>query len=493
MSSFFPATLPLVVFMVCLLSKRGPIISSIAGIVTVILVVLFYGNAYVLTFNTFAHRDLPVIFILTLSVALIVFPGNIMNALLKQVGIIREIGTTIKTIEMPTLNIAAIAVLGIAPTLESLTGFGLQLFFTVPLLMQIFSLRKAIALSLLSMNIMPWGGLGLTTLVGAQIASIPFAQLSYQTSLMSFLVFPVIGCLIYFIGRESRSIKFYQMLFPVFCGFLLSLSLVFYNFYGMTAMAGVYAGITVVVIGLAVEFLLNKKTLPSLVKAKKALFLSFSPYIILMVLVTIAKIKVIDRYLADLVVAKSGNVEFSVFTSPGIFILLTILSLCVLSQRFRKGGYFISEGVKRALYPATGTLMFISFAQIQSSSGILKALASGVSNFSLTESTFLSPLLGMISGYTTGSSVGGNALFMGLQSQIGSFFDKKLLFSAIQNASAGHSICMSVPDILLILSIAQVANDQASGHRNWIIQRSLVYALLIYLTLTATFYLRMHV
>ena len=133
--------------------------------------------------------------------------------------------------------------------------------------------------------------------------------------------------------------------------------------------------------------------------------------------------------------------------------------------------------------------MFVAFAQIQRSSGILKALASKGSDLSLTENIFISPLVGMLSGYTTGSNVGGNVLFMSLQSEIGSYFDERLLFAAIQNSSAGHAVFMSVPIILLTFSIAQVAAEETSAYRNWLIRRTLLCAPFIYFALIAAFYI----
>ena len=132
--------------------------------------------------------------------------------------------------------------------------------------------------------------------------------------------------------------------------------------------------------------------------------------------------------------------------------------------------------------------MFVAFAQIQRSTGILKTLASIGSELSLTKNIFISPFIGMISGYTTGSNVGGNVLFISLQSEIGSYFDEKLLFAAIQNSSAGHAVFMSLPIILLTFSITQIAAEEAAQHRNWLIRHALLYAPFIYFALTTAFY-----
>ena len=65
---------------------------------------------------------------------------------------------------------AILIVVGLAPALESMTGFGISLLVTIPLVMAFAPRQKALRLSLLSMNIMPWGTLALATTVGAQLS-----------------------------------------------------------------------------------------------------------------------------------------------------------------------------------------------------------------------------------------------------------------------------------------------------------------------------------
>ncbi|WGK68875.1 L-lactate permease [Candidatus Haliotispira prima] len=491
MDNLFPASLPLVVFMAFLISKRGAIVSSIAGILTALFITYFYSADYQIDLDMVIVRDLPVVLILTLSSALVIFPGQIMNSLLKQAGIIKEIGKSIEAIKISKLKLASIIVLGMAPALESLTGFGVSLFFTVPVLMQLFSLRKALILSLLSMNIMPWGTLALATLIGSQITELSFAELSCRTSLTSFLVFPTIGFFIYFICKKDGSLQLGQVLYPIIAGLLLSSFLVFYNVYAASELAGVYSGISVAIAGFVVEFVFNRKAFSNPAYSKKATLRLFSPYIILILLIAISRIEVIHYYLHNFFIVKNGDIRFSIFTSPGFFILITIICLYIFSRTFRKGNTFFFEGIKKAFYPVTGILLFVIFARIQRSSGILKALASNGSDLSLTENIFISPLIGMISGYTTGSNVGGNVLFMSLQSEMGTYFNEKLSFAAIQNSSAGHAVFMSIPIILLTFSIAQVATKEAVIHRNWLIRRTLLYAPFLYFALTAAFYIVM--
>ena len=62
-------------------------------------------------------------------------------------------------------NKALILLLGFLPAVESLTGFGVSLFLGVPIFLKLFPQKKALKLSVLGMNIMPWGTLALATII----------------------------------------------------------------------------------------------------------------------------------------------------------------------------------------------------------------------------------------------------------------------------------------------------------------------------------------
>ncbi len=489
----FPS-LPLIALMASLLLKRGAIVSSIIGSLAV-LAVIFYGDRYALNIDSVIITDLPIVFILTCSVALVIIPGQILNVLLQASGVIKEIGARIETIKLPPVKMASVIVLGVAPALESMTGFGVSLFFTVPVLAQLFSLRKALILSLLGMNIMPWGTLALATLIGSQIAGLPFERLAVMTSVTSFAVFPTIGFLIFLICREGEgSAKAYSgLLYPLLSGIVLSGCLVFYNAFATAELAGVYAGLTTTLLILLFELLRSGRSLLSgFIYTRPSLLHLFAPYLLLIALIGLSRITFVYEALQNLFSIENQNVKLFVFTSPGVFIFLTVLCLFAFSKKYRRHFHAFQHGLKRSVYPVAGIMMFVVFAQLHRASGIFQDIASRLINLQPSEITFIAPLLGLLSGYTTGSNVGGNALFMSLQSETGSYFDRQLLFAALQNSSAGHAVFMSLPIILLALSIANIAktddNESVQSQQTWLVRRTLMYAPFIYAALVIPFY-----
>ncbi|PRC94210.1 hypothetical protein [Solimicrobium silvestre] len=97
---------------------------------------------------------------------------------------------------------------------------------------------------------------------------------------------------------------------------------------------------------------------------------------------------------------------------------------------------------------------------------------------------------GLISGYLTGSSVGGNAPMMTMQSTIGSGIGKPLFFAALQNSSAGHAVFASMPIILLILAISGGARqgEESDLVRYGLLMVGLVAIVIVLTAMVLVFY-----
>ena len=500
MDAFLPA-LPLLVLITALVLKRGAVVSSLLGSAAV-LAVIWLDRRYALDFAAALSTDLPVVLILTLSVALVIVPGQILNALLQASGTLAAIGARIESLRLSRVKMASILILGVAPMLESLTGFGVSLFFTVPVLVRLFSLKKALLLSLLSMNIMPWGTLALATSVGAQLSGAPLRELAVMSSWTSFAVFPALGLLIFVICREKNSRSTPDLLYPLLAGGVLSCCLVFYNAFATPELAGVCAGFTTAALALLAEILRRG---PGLLAAPAAagvgetrgtqpLWRLLAPYLALIALIGLSRIAAVNGALQRLFSLESGGVQLFVFTSPGVFIFLTVLLMRAWSAAYRGHPGVFLGGVMRAAYPVAGIMLFVVFAQLHRASGLFEDLAARLVALSASEITFAAPLLGMLSGYATGSNVGGNALFMALQSDAGRHFEHALVFAALQNSASGHAVFLSLPIILLTLSIAAAGSGDADRSRvhacqTWLIRRALLCAPLIYAALVIPFHL----
>lgn len=85
--------------------------------------------------------------------------------------------------------------------------------------------------------------------------------------------------------------------------------------------------------------------------------------------------------------------------------------------------------------------------------GFLAGLMQLLAGLSPTAATSLVALFGALSGYMTGSNVGGNAIFMPAIAMLPE--SSRLLLAAVQNSSAGHAALGSLSVVMLILGLAK--------------------------------------
>jgi lactate permease len=83
-----------------------------------------------------------------------------------------------------------------------------------------------------------------------------------------------------------------------------------------------------------------------------------------------------------------------------------------------------------------------------------------LAGLSPSAATSLVALLGALSGYMTGSNVGGNAIFMPAIAMLPE--SSRLLLAAVQNSAAGHAALGSLSIVMLILGLAKTQAKEES-------------------------------
>ncbi|MGI9310958.1 MAG: L-lactate permease [bacterium] len=440
--------LPLLLVFALLLLGRGPIVACGSGIAAIALLAAMTGASVPLaTMPPAAARTA----ILAMSAAVVIFAGQYLNLLLQRNGTIAELSRRIEALPMDKSLKTLLIVLGVAPAVESLTGFGVSLFLCVPLLLSLYPPHQAARVALLGMNIMPWGTLGLATLVGAGLAQLAPQTLGVHTALTSALVFPTIGVLTALvIDRSARVIGIALTL-----GALLAAQLVLYNHILSVELAGVLAGLGTAATGALGCGALSKTAGGA---ARAGWMKAVRPYVILLALIALARGSYPwwSEFSAAVALVGGGNdgdgeVRFEWMTSPAVFLAATALYVRHAdSLRVR-----FAEVWAKSARPVISIALFLLLAQAMQVSGLLGGMVDALLGVAGARGHWLSPALGMLSGYITGSNLGANALMMSVQSQLGAQFGDAALFSAIQNSGGGHAVFASLPIIVLVASIAK--------------------------------------
>ena len=183
----------LLVMSMLMVLRRPPVQAAMAG-TALVAVLWFAGAANVWQGATLvaAGQDTAVLF---LSTAFVIVPGMAFVILIERMGVNLALSQWVQALGLNRAQLVVFIVLGLAPLLEAMTGFGVSLIATVPLLLSLFERRTALRIALAGMGIMPWGTLGLATVVGASLAHVPAAKLAANSALTSSLVFLGLGAM----------------------------------------------------------------------------------------------------------------------------------------------------------------------------------------------------------------------------------------------------------------------------------------------------------
>ncbi|MFC4375514.1 L-lactate permease [Nocardia halotolerans] len=392
--------------------------------------------------------------LLTADAGLVIVPGLLLNEIMKRTGAHAEIVGWIEGWPVSAGTAALILTTGFAPALESITGFGVSLLVTVPVLLQLLPRAKALTASLLSLTIMPWGTAGLATTVAADLSGLPVAEVGVRSALYSFAIFPIFAVLVACVvaaPAERRRVT----TIGAGLGLLFSTTLLGMNAIALVPLAGVTAGVVTGVTGYLV--LVGRRSMVTVgapadhdVGGRAVPWRALGPFIA--VVVSILVVRAVDAVTGwgSLVAVHVDRVSFEPLLSPGLALLVVALVAgSAVLDRSSVAGTALGSW-----QPLVALFGFAATAQLMNHSGAVGELAELVGRAGVTGFIVFVPLLAVLTGYLVGSNTGANALMVLAQHGIGAEFDAGAQAVALQNSGAGHALFASVPETLLVLAVA---------------------------------------
>ena len=410
-----------------------------AGASLVTAVVLVVAGAFLPPHAGMAAEALQDAGLLTVLVAATLVPGVFFIEATRRMQAPVAISHVVEMLRLPVPQATVLIAVGLGVLVESLTGMGVSLLLTVPMLVLLLPRTAAIGAALVGMSLMPWGALALAGTVGATLASIEPREFGLAIWGFSGVVAAGLPLLATWIaGGRSRA----DILTAVACGFVL---------WAATGLASALIGMPLAGVagGLAVMALLafRAERSPALSAALRAPALR--PYAVLIAAVTLQTLLV--QFLARRGLAPSlttGRVSFAVLTSPGV--ALTVATLLAAGGTVDRS--LMQVVAKRSWRAVASVGLFMLTARLLVSSGAIDALTAAVKGYGPFGALAAVTGLGAIGGFVTGSGVTGNALFLPTAAAAGVSFGAKSIFAAIASAAAGHAAMASLPVAALLLT-----------------------------------------
>lgn len=374
--------------------------------------------------------------------------GLFLYNVLSAAGAIERVSSFLGEVEPDPGGLALVVVVGAAPFFESVTGFGVAVVISAPILLSAgFSPLRAAALASWGQLAVPWGALGVGTVIGADLAGVSFGELSDASAWMSLPLFPVYALAAVALAGGASAVwskAFEAVLVGLACGTGVLLC----SLYVAPELSGVAGGL----------FAVAAFLLPRMRRLREAdvPYRALAPYAILLaLLITASGLDAVEAVL----VAVLGPV----LSGPGTWLLVSAAFAALYFRLGRSEVLGAGGGTFRQWLPVAGAILtFILAGQVVAASGAAALLAGGAAGTLGAAYPVAAPLVGALGGALTGSNAGSNALFMPFQAEAATGGGgSTLTLAALQNVSGSQANLLAPQRVALAATATGLSGREA--------------------------------
>lgn len=389
------------------------------------------------------------------SVLYVLAGGLLLYHVLSRAGAVGEVSDFLARLEPDRTGLALLVVLGAAPFFESVTGFGVAVVISAPILLSAgFSPLKAAALASWGQLAVPWGALGVGTVIGANLSGMSFGELSDASALLSLPLFPLYGLAAVALAGGRRALR-RRGAEAIFVGLAGGTGVLLCSAYLAPELSGAVGALAAVGAFLAPRVSTLRATLSRVRPPLRA----FAPYgFLLCLLVVTSGFPGIERALGSTLGALG-----TLLSSPGTALVLSAAFAGVVF-RLRPGtARPVLKGALAQWLPVAGAILtFVLAGQIVAASGAAALLAGGAAGAMGPAYPAVAPLVGALGGALTGSNAGSNALFMHLQVEAaGSSGSSVGSLAALQNVAGSQANLLAPQRVVLAASATGLLGKEA--------------------------------
>jgi lactate permease len=366
------------------------------------------------------------------QVLYVLFGGLLLYNLLSTGGAVGAVSRFLGRLEPDPVALAAGVVVGVAPFFESVTGFGVAVVISAPILLTAgFTPLRAAVLASWGQCAVPWGALGVGTVIGAHLAGMDFGTLSNASAFLSLPLFPIYGVAAVAIAEGRAGVR-RRGAEAVVLGLVAGSGTLLTSLYLVPELSGAVGGLSASAVFLAQR---HRRLVGAPVRA-------LLPYVFLLaVLSAVNGIGVLRA-----VLEKFGPV----FDGPGLPLLVSgAFAALLLGLRGKEIGAATWRTAAQWLPTAGAVLTFVLAGEVVAGSGAAGLLAKGAEGLG---SFFpaVSPVLAALGGALTGSNAASNALFMPLQVDAARGLEISTgLTAAVQNVAGSHASMLAPQRVVL--------------------------------------------
>ena len=370
------------------------------------------------------------------QVLYVLFGGLLLYNLLSTGGAVEAVSRFLGRLEPDRVALAAGVVVGVAPFFESVTGFGVAVVISAPILLAAgFTPLRAAVLATWGQCAVPWGALGVGTVIGAHLAGMDFGRLSDASAFLSLPLFPVYGVAAVALAGGWTGVR-RRGAEAIVLGLVAGAGTIVTSLYLVPELAGAVGGLAATAV-----FLARRRHRLSGVPVR-----ALVPYAFLLALLAVA------NGIGDLrsLLEQLGPV----FDGPGLPLLISgVFAALLLGLGGDAAGAAVRRTATQWIPTAAAVLTFVLAGEVVAESGAAGLLAGGAEALGVFFPA-VSPVLAALGGALTGSNAASNALFMPLQVEAARGLDvSEELTAAVQNVAGSHA-SMLAPQRMVLAATA---------------------------------------
>jgi lactate permease len=368
------------------------------------------------------------------KVLYVLFGGLLLYNFLSAGGAVDKVSEFLGRLEPEREALALVVVIGAAPFFESVTGFGVAVVISAPILLTAgFSPLRAAVLASWGQCAVPWGALGIGTVIGADLSGTTFGELSDRSAFLSLPLFPVyaVAAVALAGGWEGFRRRGFE---AILLGLVAGAGTLLTSLFLVPELSGALGGLAATATFLGIRF----RRLPGSRIPVRALL----PYAFLLFMLAVANgPSPVRTWLGSL---------GPLFAGPGLALFLSAAFAAFL---LGLGGEPVRSAAWRTVKqwsPTAGAVVtFVLAGQVVAYSGAAAMLATGAVAFGPLYPAAAS-VIGALGGALTGSNAASNALFMPLQVEAARGLGlPEVLVAAIQNVAGSHASMLAPQRVIL--------------------------------------------
>ena len=438
---------------------------------------------------------------LSLFVILIIWGAVLLYNVVEKSGAIKVIGAKMVTVTEDKLLQCLLLAWCFTSLLQGIAGFGVPVAVVAPIMVVMgFSPLTAVAACLIGHSwAISFGSMGSSYYAIQLVTKLPGEVIGPVMALTFALpIFATGFGVAHIYGGMAAVRQGAGTIFPT--GAAMALTLWFMNFIGAAQLASLMAAISGCCVMLAIVLSRRQKALPAAAgepaaKPKMSFHLASAPYYALILISIVLQVKFIKSALAAfawgldypavqtslgyLVKAEKMYAKISFFSHPALILLVSSLfGYWIYTKRSGALPGLLTAAVRdtiaKCLPTSIGIATMVMMALIMNDTGMTLLLAQGVAQVFGGFFPFVSPFVGVLGSFITGSNTNSNIMFGALQFETASVLGKSgALMAAAQSVGGSLGVSMAPSTILI-----GATNVGMSGRENEIMSTTIKYCLL---------------